>query len=624
MCGIVGLCLRRPLENPEILLAMRDSMVHRGPDDAGVWWSPDRRIGLAHRRLSIIDLSSTGHQPMTDNMGQYVVVFNGEIYNYRELQDELIKLGHVFRSSSDTEVLIEAYKEWGKDCLERLTGAFGFAIYDQNKRELFLARDRAGEKPLFYTDVGDSFMFSSELKALMANPFFSRELDPEALDCYLAYGHVSGPQSIFKNTYKLLPGHALLYRVDDGRIETWCYWDLPISQPETEGSIEEFAVELESLLCDSVGKQLVADVPVGVLLSGGLDSSLITALAARVSNQPIKTFTVSFPGHGSFDEGPYAKLVADYYGTDHTELVAEDTSVSILPILAKQFDEPLADHSIVPTSLLSNLVSGSVKVALGGDGGDELFGGYPHYNYVQKLSNLRRIVPVPVRKVVSLFGAYGLPIGTRGRNHLIGFSGHDGCSISAINLFFDVRFRRKLLSPLYLKGYKLSTSAEMLRASLFHCSLSTFQNAAKSDFKTIMTDAYLVKSDRASMLHSLELRAPFLDRKIIEFAFGRLPDVFRATSTGRKILLKTLAKRLLPPELDINRKQGFTLPLNAWFKGEWGRFMTDVLMGAEGGVFDKKIILKLIEGQRRGFANANRLFALTMFELWRREYKICA
>lgn len=622
MCGIVGVFSKNPVADMSLFVRMRDAMIHRGPDDAGVWWSPDKRLGLAHRRLAILDLSPGGHQPMEDSTGRYVITLNGEIYNYRELREELLKAGHTFRSSSDTEVLLESYKEWGKNCLEHLMGAFAFAIYDGTSRELFLARDRGGEKPLFYKQLDDRFVFASELKALMADPAFPRELDLEALDYYLTYGYVSGDQTILKDTYKLPPGHAMVYGLERKCMNIWRYWELPKNQPRHGVSIEDLTEELEAILSKSVRRQLVADVPIGVLLSGGLDSSLITAIAASVSDQPIKTFTVSFPGHGSFNEGPYARLVAEYFGTEHNDLVAEPTSVLLLPQLARQYDEPLADHSIVPTSMLAGLVRKSVTVALGGDGGDELFGGYPHYNFLQKIDCLRKHIPGRVRRIGSLIASHALPVGTKGRNHIIGLEGSAACSISAINVYYDKEFRRKLLSPLYRSGYKPLVSPESRKVEHFDTTLNIFQNATRTDFQTTMADDYLVKSDRASMLHSLELRAPFLDHRLIEFAFGRLPDSLRATLNERKILLRRLAKRLLPPALDINRKQGFSLPLAAWFKGEWGAFMTDVLMEADPNIFDKRVITNLIKGHRWGLANTNRLFALTMFELWRREYGI--
>ena len=398
MCGIAGIFSKNPINDPNLLLKMRDSLIHRGPDDAGVWWSPDKRLGLAQRRLAIIDLSPGGHQPMEDVTGQYVITFNGEIYNFRDLRKVLQKAGHTFRSVSDTEVCLVSYKEWGNDCLTHLRGAFAFAIYDDVNRELFLARDRAGEKPLFYRNSDDGFVYASELKALMTDPAFPRKLDLDALNYYLAYGYISGAKAILKNAHKLPPGHAMIYSLDKKNTKIWRYWELPSNQPESGVSIEDLTNELEVILSESVRGELVADVPVGILLSGGLDSSLITAIAANISGQRIKTFTVSFPGHGSLNEGPHARFVADHFGTEHTELVAEPASVSLLPQLARQYDEPLADHSIVPTAALADLVSKSVTVALGGDGGDELFGGYSHYNFLQRIEWLKKYTPEGIRR----------------------------------------------------------------------------------------------------------------------------------------------------------------------------------------------------------------------------------
>ena len=622
MCGIIGIFSRSPIADSDRLATMRDAMTHRGPDSAGIWWSADKRLGLAHRRLAILDLSPAGSQPMVDRSGRYAITFNGEIYNFLELREELRSRGHSFHSRSDTEVLLAAYKEWGRACLKQLQGAFAFAIYDATSRELFLARDRAGEKPLYYKHSVDGFVFASELKALLADPAFPRELDLSALDDYLSYGYVSGEQSILTNTSKLPAGQALVYDLENDTVKTWHYWELPLNRPESGASTDDLTAELETLLSASVRRQLIADVPIGVLLSGGLDSSLITAIAAKASGQPIKTFTVSFPGHASFNEAPYARLVADCFGTDHSELVAEPAAISLLPQLARQYDEPLGDHSIVPTSLIAELVRGSVTVALAGDGGDELFGGYPHYNFLQRINHFRQYIPGSIRKAVSAVASRVLPVGTRGRNHLIGFAGAAASSIAAINVYFDPYFRRKLLSPLYRSGYCPSLSPEARKVACYDSSLTVFQNAARSDFQTTMVDDYLTKVDRASMLHSLELRTPFLDHRLIEFAFGRVPDCLRATLKERKILLQRLGKRLLPPTLDIKRKQGFSLPLAEWFKGEWGTYMTEIVMAADSTIFDKKVISSLIKGQHRGFANSNRLFALTMFVLWHKEYNV--
>ncbi len=622
MCGITGIISGAEVIAPETLEAMRDSMCHRGPDDAGLWLSPDGRVGLAHRRLAIIDLSPGGHQPMLDASGQLCITFNGEIYNYQELRRELAAQGHVFRTASDTEVILEAYRAWGTDCLQRFNGMFAFGLFDSGKQQLFLARDRAGEKPLFYYQTTGRFLFASELKALMAHREFPRILDLEALNSYLAYGYVPGDQCILQGAHKLPPGHALLYDLRQGGAQVWPYWSLPEADSREQASEEELVAELEARLMDSVRLRLIADVPVGISLSGGLDSSLVTAMAARISTGPVKTFNISFAGHGRYDEAPYARLVARHFGTEHTELVAEPATVELLPRLARQFDEPLADHSMVPTFLVSQLLRKEVTVALGGDGGDELFGGYPHYNFLLKEERYRRFVPTPIRSWAAAAAARFLPLGLRGRNHLIGFDRDLAWSIAHINLFFDYHSRQRLLSPLVRNGWQASAAPEDYRAGLCRAGASPLYQAAATDFQTTMAEAYLVKVDRASMLCSLEMRAPFLDHRLVEFAFGRVPDRLRVAGDQRKILLRRLAQRLLPAELDITRKQGFTMPLGSWLKGEWGHYVEAVLEAADPQLLDRQALRDLLAGHRRGYANANRIFLMTIFELWRREYRI--
>jgi asparagine synthase (glutamine-hydrolysing) len=597
---------------------MRDALAHRGPDDAGAWLSPDRHAALAHRRLSIIDLSPAGHQPMLDESGAIAVVFNGEIYNFQELREELHGHGHRFRSASDTEVIIESYRRWGTDCVKRFNGMFAFGLYDANERRLLLARDRAGEKPLFYTHAGGTLQFASELKAFMADPAFAREFDPEAFDCYLAYGYVPRERCILRGVRKLPQGHALVYDVASDTCRINAYWRLPHPPTDTASS-DELVRELEELLLDAVRRQLVADVAIGILLSGGIDSSLITAMAARASTRRVKTFTVSFPGHGSYDEGPFARIVADHFETDHTELVAEAPGVDLLPLLARQYDEPIADSSIVPSYLVSRVIRQHATVALGGDGGDELFGGYPHYSWVQWQHRVRELVPAPLRRAAAAVAGAAVPVGVRGRNYIIGATEDEGHGIAHVNVYFDRWTRRRLLVG---PPQRFPQVAERVRMNGVAETHSLLRRATEADFTTTMCDGYLVKVDRASMLNSLEIRAPWLDYRLIEFAFGRVPDHLRATARERKILPRMLARKVLPAALDLNRKQGFSIPLASWLTGSWGRFFEDVLREADPNLFDQRVIRGLVAGQRKGRANAARLFCLTMFELWRREYKI--
>lgn len=622
MCGIVGLVSREPVSDREILITMRESLQHRGPDDAGAWWSPDGRVGLAQRRLAIIDLSPGGHQPMADAAHHLWITFNGEIYNYRELREELRDRGHHFRTASDTEVLLEAYRAWGVDCLAHLNGMFAFALYDSQRHWLFLARDRAGEKPLFYANYAGQFVFASELKALMALPAHPRKLDLCALDAYLAYGYVPGDMCMLKGVHKLAQGHAMTYELDTEALHLWQYWQLPTPLDQLDVPAEALVTELDTLLEDAVRRQLIADVPVGILLSGGLDSSLVTAMAARLSSKPVHTFTVSFPGHDMYDEGPYAKLVAAHFGTHHTELAAEAATVELLPTLARQYDEPIADSSIIPTYLVSRLIRQHATVALGGDGGDELFGGYPHYSLIAQVASVQRFVPRLLRKWIGMMAARMLPIGWPRRNHLIGCRAGLPYSIAHVNLYFDDWSRRRLLAPVIQERSWRSHAPETRRAALCVPTYTPIRQATEADFRTTLVDAFLVKVDRASMLNALEVRAPWLDYRLIEFAFGRVPDTLRATTTARKILPRRLAQRLLPPSFDVTRKQGFAPPLTDWFKGAWGVYMEEVLRATEPRLFNRQLIDKLLVQQRQGYDTMAHLFALTFFELWRREYRV--
>ena len=478
-----------------------------------------------------------------------------------------------------------------------------------------MARDRAGEKPLFYALAGGGLRFASELKALLADPAFPRRVDQEALDCYLAMGFVPGGRCILQGVNKLPPAHALLFDLDGGRARQWRYWQLPepAGGPADEGALLE---ELEALLEDAVRRQMVADVPVGVLLSGGTDSSLVTAMAARAS-RAVKTFTIRFPGHGRLDETEHARLVARHFGTEHVELDAADASADLLPLLARQFDEPMADSSMIPTYLVSRLVRGHCTVALGGDGGDELFGGYGHYSSLLRMRQGR--VPRCLRLPLARAAEAWLPVGLKGRNWLQGLEADLEKGLPLAASFFDRTTRRRLMAGRGAWGL----AAEGVRERLTPRTPDLLQRAMRMDFENYLPEDILVKVDRASMLCALEVRAPMLDHRLIEFAYGKVPSRLKATALERKILLKKLAARVLPPEFDRRRKQGFSIPLAEWLKsGPWRAFFRDALLGVGDGPFDRGQTGLLLEGQARGNANSERLFALVMFELWRREYRV--
>ena len=618
MCGIVGVASVHGWSERPPLASMRDAMRHRGPDDAGEWWSHDGRVGLAHRRLSILDLSPLGHQPMLSDNGQLAIVFNGEIYNFAELKATLESRGHRFRSHSDTEVILAAYREYGRDCVKHMRGMFAFALLDVETQKMFIARDRAGEKPFFYSLRNGQLRFASELKALFADPDVPRVLDERALDAYLAFGYVPGEQCLVAGVRKLAPGTMATFCLKSGTLDSARYWELPAPPGDTHVDENELVDRLDALFEASVREQLVADVPVGVLLSGGIDSSLVVAMAARVSTK-VRTFTIAFPGHGAYDEGPYAKIVADHFGTEHHELVAEPASLDLLPALVHQFDEPLADSSMLPTFLVSQMIRPHCTVALGGDGGDELFGGYHLYQIVLAQQAMRRKIPGLLRGPLSA-AAHRLPVGFRGRTYAQSISLDPRAAVAQTGLYFDQQTRARM-SPM-VRGKGINAPAETSRMQLASGVDDMLQQLTRADFSSYMSDDILVKVDRASMLASLEVRAPFLDQRIIEFAFGSVPVHLRASVRERKILPRRLAKRLLPPALDLNRKRGFSIPIAEWFRGDWGKQMEAVLHEAPGALLDQRVVAGLFAGQRKGRHNGSRLFALAMLELWRREYNI--
>jgi asparagine synthase (glutamine-hydrolysing) len=617
MCGFVGVVNPSDKIDVASLRTMRDALAHRGPDGAGEWSSPEGNVLLGHRRLAVIDPSPAGSQPMVSPCGQVALVFNGEIYNFMDLREELRSAGYQFRSSCDTEVLLACYLRWGCDCVPRLAGMFAFAIYDRRLGKVLMARDRAGEKPLFYGSVGHSFVFCSELKALTRVDAICRKLNPVALQEYLAYGYISGENSIYSQFKKVLPGTTAEYCTRSGSIRVRRYWFLPEQCSRPLESEDAVLSELEHHLKESVRRCLVADVPVAVLLSGGIDSALITAMASQINGGGVRTFTVVLPGDSVSDESRLAGMIANACGTIHTEVPVGLASVGILPVLARQFDEPIADSSMIPTYLVCQAVRRSATVALSGDGGDELFGGYPHVSWLLRIEWMRNIIPPVFRKVLAC-SAGRLPIGIRGRHHLMGFRGSLGESIAKVNLLFDHRARREVLNGdlLPLGG---SLDPESKRARMFGNSHSVVSRATAVDFSAYLADDLLVKVDRASMLSSLEVRSPWLDHRLVEFAF-QLPAHLRATTRRTKVLPRKMARRYFPDAISGAPKRGFTIPLDRWFSGDLGEFARDTLLSSQGTIFSRNAVHRLLVDQARGRHNVHRLFALVFFELWRKEY----
>ena len=612
MCGIYGL-LDPKGTSGESVGAARDRLAHRGPDDAGLWMSPDGRVALAHRRLSILELSSLGHQPMQSECGRYVIVFNGEIYNYVELRDELLRAGERFRGGSDTEVILAAYRRWGADSIARFNGMFAFAIYDQgtstDPKRLFIARDRAGKKPFYYSCAGGRFEFASELKAMVSGTGLSLR----ALNFYLALGYVPDEYCIRSGVFKLPPAHAGYLDVDSSKLATWRYWTLPENSAAGEGDGELLADRAGELLLDSVRIRLRSDVPVGVFLSGGLDSSLVAAAAQRVSGAGISTFTVAFPGT-SHDESRYADVVARFLGSDHHTLEIPAPSFDTLDELASKLDEPLADSSLIPSYLVSKLTRAHVKVVLGGDGGDELFGGYADYRTA--LADAARLGWVPDGLLRGLGRLAGLlPAGVRGRNRLYALQGGPFQSLIWGTPYFDINLRRRILSRDACAALNEGLDEpERWLLSLFRTGGDPVDAMTRTHFGSILPDDFLVKVDRASMAVGLELRSPFLDTRLVEFAFRSIPGHWKVQGGDSRRLERILARRWLPSNLDLNRKQGFSIPLNEWLRTTGCR-PVEAVRGHLPPAINQEEVSRLITGHRAGRANGGRLYALQMLAL---------
>jgi asparagine synthase (glutamine-hydrolysing) len=621
MCGIVGYVSADCPVDPAVLEAQRDAMVHRGPDSSGLWVSDDRRVGLAHRRLAIIDLSPGGHQPMVDPLTGNVITFNGEIYNFRRLRAELESLGERFSTSSDTEVILAGYRRWGSRVLGRLDGMFAFAVFNAAEQTVLLARDRAGEKPLFVHRTSSTIRFASELKALFVDPAVQRRINPASLEEYLTYGYVSGDRCLISGIEKLSPGAFAVFSLTTGTYRTERYWQLPTASASaaapsiSEAEADHWTARLDVLLKEAVADQLVADVPVGVLLSGGLDSSLIAAYARTVTSGELSTFTVRMRGADAVDESPFAASVARHLGTTHHELDASDDTAAILPQLLAQYDEPIADSSMVPTFLVSSAIRQHATVAIGGDGGDELFGGYFRYPVHVRQGQLRARIPAPVR---SLGGRVArlLPEATKGKTFLDSLASDDGASIANVGILFDRSQRVELLGDDSSVG-----TAWHRRERQFEDRSTILQRSTAADFCNYMVDDVLVKVDRASMLASLEVRAPFLHRPVIEFAFGELPDVLRATVGGRKLVLRRLARKYLPADFDSVRKQGFSIPLRSWLSASW-RPLVESAAAASPPRLSRGGVQRWLASPPRSDREADRQFALLALIHWANRYGI--
>lgn len=611
MCGIVGL-IGASCSVPQ-LLKMRDSMVHRGPDDAGHWISNDGRVGLAHRRLSILDLTAGGHQPLSRSCGDVTVIFNGEIYNFDVIRDELIRQGMQFSSRSDTEVIVSAYLKWGDVFLDRLSGMFALAIYDSRKQILLLARDRLGKKPLYYSPGCRSFLFSSELRAMRLHPEISGDVDLISLNHYLARGYVPRDRSMLHGVKKLLPGECLTLDTQTMSHVTRTYWHPPAFDAGS-GDSSDLLERLGILLVDSVKQRLVADVPVGVLLSGGLDSSLIVAAAARSGAKSVKTFTIANPSESSFDESKRARAVALAFGTNHTELAAEESSLSLDEAMGFS-DEPMADSSFLPAVMVSRLARRHITVALGGDGGDELFAGYGHYQKSLRLALSWGRLPHISRTLARLTSEH-LPIGFKGRSLLESMGRFDGLQYTSPPQFFDIAARNEILRPAILQelGHNLNApeNDSLWKTLAAYPPISRY---TRFDIQNYLSEDILVKVDRASMSASLEVRAPWLDHRMVEFVLRSVPDESKTTRSETRILQRRLAASWLPPHLDMRRKQGFSIPLESWLRGRW-KDCLDSSMDNLSPYIKDGVVTSLRNGIRAGRANGQRWYSLALLNHW--------
>jgi asparagine synthase (glutamine-hydrolysing) len=620
MCGLAGLFDSRATRaiDPRRLTAMTDSISHRGPDDAGYYQAPG--IGLGHRRLSIIDLAS-GHQPLFNEDGTVVVAYNGEIYNFPALMAELRALGHVFATRCDTEVIVHAWEQWGPACVERFRGMFAFALYDANAETLFLARDRMGIKPLYYTALPDGrIAFGSELKALLVLPEVARELDPGAVEDFFALGYVPEPRSIYRNVHKLAPGHTLTIRRGDGIPAPRCYWDMTFAPAHAEEAA--VAAELPERLMEAVGIRMIADVPLGAFLSGGVDSSAVVACMAKSRATPVTTCAIGF-GEADYDETAYAGLVAERYKTDHHARRVAADDVGLLDLLPRVYDEPYADSSAIPTYRVCQEARRHVTVALSGDGGDELFAGYRRYRWHAYEQRVRARLPQSLRG--PLFGALGRlypkadwapkPLRAKTTFQALARDTADGY-FHSVCVVADGH-REALYSPAFkraLQGYRaVERIRQVMAAAPTDDPISRVQY---TDLKTYLPGDILTKVDRASMAHALEVRVPILDHKFAEWT-GTIPAGAKLKGREGKAIFKKALEPLLPEEVLYRPKMGFGVPLAGWLRGP---ARARVLASLKGealrgcGLFEVGAIDRLVDQHMSGLSDHTQpIWALLMF-----------
>ncbi|MBT4516378.1 MAG: asparagine synthase (glutamine-hydrolyzing) [Candidatus Komeilibacteria bacterium] len=619
MCGIAGYLGEG---NQDILEKMTDSLYHRGPDDKGFLF--EGKLGLGHRRLSIIDLSQSGRQPMSNEDGSIQIVLNGEIYNYKELRKKL-KQQHKFKSQTDTEIIIHLYEEIGTEVFKHLNGMFAIALYDKRQQKLFLARDRMGKKPLYWGKFDNTLIFASELKALAQHPSFKKEISLEALNKYLRYEYVPTPYSIFKNVYKLEPGYYLEYNGQDIKKEK--FWDISFNKSNL--NFDESLKQLDEKINQATKIRLMSDVPLGIFLSGGIDSSLVAYYAQKNSKQKIKTFSIGFK-EKSFDESNYARQVAKYLGTDHHErILSAKDSLEFIPQIADLLDEPMADPSIVPTYLLSKFTKQNVTVALGGDGGDELFMGYDTFvaqHYADIYDKVPKFLRDMVAKTANLLPTSfdNISLDFKLKKFTQGFEGNRNYRHHRWLGSFDYKQKEKLFKQDIWQELKNKNEFTDIDNYLDGLDENNYYDQLTYLYlKTYLIDDILVKVDRASMFNSLEVRAPLLDYNVVDFA-NSLPVDFKLKGRQSKYILKKLMEGKLPDNIIYRKKKGFGMPMAEWLSGDLKPLALKLLSKERverAGLFNYKYIEILLNDHfERRRDNRKLIWTLMVFEMWREKW----
>lgn len=635
MCGIAGYIDFNCQSDPVILDKMTDSLIHRGPDGRGTerFTTAAATIGLGHRRLAIIDLSEHGKQPM--QFQEWWICFNGEIYNYAEIKAELVVLGHTFRSNSDTEMILHAYAQWGEQCVSKFIGMFAFVIINVEKQTVFCARDRAGVKPFFYYFYDGLFLFASELKAFHAHPQFRKEINPSAVQAFLQYGNVPTPHCIFQNANKLSPGHTLTFNYSvqpeqlPSPVQYWNVYDA-YNQPKQSLSFEEAKTETEKIMQSAFNYRMVADVPVGIFLSGGYDSTSVTALLQKDRTEKLKTFTIGVPDIG-LNEAPYAKDIAAHLGTDHTEInCTQKEALEFIHDLPFYYDEPYADSSAIPTMLVSKMARKEVTVALSADAGDEIFAGYNRYDYLMRYGKKLEKIPSPARKTIAglmdIIPANSLPIVRNKYNFHNRYEKLKGLlrnpSSENIMLSLSQQFTDQQVRNFFGKAPEIAEtwySSKELQAEFF----SPLAYMMAIDYQTYLLDDILQKVDRATMSASLEGREPFLDHRIIEWA-ATLPDAYKYKDGEKKFILKEIVHQYVPKSLLDRPKMGFAIPLAHWLVHDLREIVEEHINQeriTSDGILNWKEVQQIKDKFYSGKKEYDvKLWYLLMFQMWMKKW----